>query len=459
MPEDFNVTIASSKDLRSIDVVDQFRDDNKNFKDGLIRLNGKAYRVSFSKEGDQSFVKVEREYRGLFAAFRNKHSNKNTVHARELAQRFKTILDSKEYKLVRNNYDKLMAIAQSSGTKTRVEVADYGFRDNRDIVKNQGVVEAVNRKLEQQGSDKTIVLNKIDTYNTLSQITVQSLSMRNYAQTMDLLHNKGLKFDKNLYEQLRHTVDDQHLKEYFKFICDPKNVEKIDIPKKIWSYMHQNAEPDPSGKQTGWKADFRRNPEQALRNFVIKNMSRNSNRSDEFIGKVTQRFKEFLEISNIQDPAERKSRMGEFLKPEKWLTEKQINDYKQKVMDYADDHDLSYEQALERYGKKHDILYGSSLFVSMQNVLTVSTFRQTSKLGLDFFHKQKVPVLFQYADYSQKDLTGEGMQRIKNESHWKEGRIDENTVGSPITHSEMRYAQRKQQELGDEFNVKRAHGG
>jgi hypothetical protein len=459
MPGDFNVTIAASKDLRSIDVVDQFRDDNKNFKDGLISMNGKAYRVSFFKEGDQSFFKVEREYRGLFAGYRNKHSSKNTVHARELAQRLKTILGSKEYALVRSNYDKLMSIAKSSGNKTRVEVADYGFRDNRDIVKNQGVVEAVNRKLQQQGSDKSIWLNKIDTYNTLSRITVESLNMRNYGKTMELLHNKGLKFDKNLYEQLRHTVGDAQLKAYFKFICDPKNVEKIDIPRKIWSYMHQNGEPDPSEKQTGWKADFRRNPDQALRNFVIKNLSRGAYKSDEFVAKVTERFKEFLEISNTKDPAERKSRMDEFLKPENWLTEKQINDYKQKVMNYADDHDLSYDQALERYGRKHDILYESALYVGMQNVLTVSTFRQTSKLGLDFFHKQKVPVLFQYADYSQKDLKGEGMQHIKNENHWKQGRIDENTVGSPITHSELRRAQRMQQELGDDFNVRLAHGG
>ena len=78
--------------------------------------------------------------------------------------------------------------------------------------------------------------------------------------------------------------------------------------------------------------------------------------------------------------------------------------------------------------------------ITFSNVFTNAMFRRTSKMGLEFFKEQGIPVLFQYADYTGKTMEGRFNSEVKYEAA-KHGLDDvRKSGGSPITYSEMRRA-------------------
>lgn len=82
------------------------------------------------------------------------------------------------------------------------------------------------------------------------------------------------------------------------------------------------------------------------------------------------------------------------------------------------------------------------LFNLFRNVLSYAFFRQTSKLGLEFFRNKGTPVMFQFADYAGKSYLGRE-DDLRRPEAWRNGEdTDEfrQTGGSPITNSEMRRA-------------------
>ena len=88
-----------------------------------------------------------------------------------------------------------------------------------------------------------------------------------------------------------------------------------------------------------------------------------------------------------------------------------------------------------------------------------STFRQTSKLGIDFFLENNVPVLFQHAAHRHNDLSEKNrMQKIITENFWKEGQLDKDTGGSLITHSELRHANHLLEKYEDESGINYVNG-
>ena len=80
------------------------------------------------------------------------------------------------------------------------------------------------------------------------------------------------------------------------------------------------------------------------------------------------------------------------------------------------------------------------------NVLVYATFRQTSKLGLSFFKEEKVPVMFQYADYNGSSLRNNFQKKVDAEDQWKGDNLDIKAGGSAITYSEMRHIERMQRQ-------------
>lgn len=67
-------------------------------------------------------------------------------------------------------------------------------------------------------------------------------------------------------------------------------------------------------------------------------------------------------------------------------------------------------------------------------------FRQTSKMGLEFFKEQGIPVLFQYADNTGKSMEGRFCAEVKGEASKRSLDDIRRSGGSPITYSEMRRA-------------------
>jgi hypothetical protein len=107
--------------------------------------------------------------------------------------------------------------------------------------------------------------------------------------------------------------------------------------------------------------------------------------------------------------------------------------------------EVAQEQEMQRQPKNF------KAYNLLCNVLMYSVFRQTSKLGLEFFRSQNIPVMFQNADINGKALQGR-MDTVLKENTWKKGFIQGKNTNSPITHSEMRHVERlKKQDASSEW--------
>ncbi len=119
------------------------------------------------------------------------------------------------------------------------------------------------------------------------------------------------------------------------------------------------------------------------------------------------------------------------------VEETKTQEQRQKVSnDFHDFYRVDDKWKLEGSDKTPEVL--KNIF---DNVLAYSTFRQTSKLGIDFFREQKVPVLFQFSDNKGRSLAGEGKNKIINEDFWKTSKHEgeKPITGSSITNSELRH--------------------
>ena len=92
-----------------------------------------------------------------------------------------------------------------------------------------------------------------------------------------------------------------------------------------------------------------------------------------------------------------------------------------------------------------DALLGErKLFNLFSNVVSVAFFRETSKIGLDFFRRRGTPVMFQFSDYSGRSYVGREQELFQPEG-WRDGEDAQGfreNGGSSITSSEMRHALR-----------------
>ncbi|MBO4317652.1 MAG: hypothetical protein J5855_05200 [Mailhella sp.] len=174
---------------------------------------------------------------------------------------------------------------------------------------------------------------------------------------------------------------------------------------------------------------------------MIKNLGfRYRNASQETIAMLADKLKEYVNIYNMEDGPDKTARLNEFFKLKNWPhTEKDVASFQDGAKHYAKKHNIpdltgsrrAFEQTEE--GRLHVKSY--EMFT---NMLMIATFRQTSKLGLEFFRQQHTPVLFQTTDLRHRDIRGFAL----NDDHWKRGEVDPNQGGSLITQSEMRHAHR-----------------
>ena len=92
----------------------------------------------------------------------------------------------------------------------------------------------------------------------------------------------------------------------------------------------------------------------------------------------------------------------------------------------------------------------ANLYKMFQNVLNSAFFRQTSKIGLDFFRQENTPVMFQISNHEGKtdtskihkdslhiDAIGDASDKWWNNISTDE--YDPNLYTAPITHSELRH--------------------
>ncbi|MBQ9368063.1 MAG: hypothetical protein IJT83_09800 [Victivallales bacterium] len=471
-----DIQISNLDALSAMDLVSKLHNvGEKNLKnEGSIRIGSQTYKVSYVK-GDDGVEKLQmrRHYTGfLIGPFLNwcKQSTLTTQPtALALNAKIGELMKSKDYQIASNTYDTLMNIAQKTKGDANgvIEVANYGHSEPRKRITNLSVVTVVNQELAKSG--KSIHLNMIDTYNTILDITPKTMQPHCYGALMNKIASGSLKPSEKLLESKNVTVERQDVEQWRAYISDQKILDKIDIPRKLFKYLNQPQESSDDSGLMGWKKDFKLNPDRALRDFVIKNLSpkvvQEAGANDETIDMLCAKLKEYVAIYNMEDGAEKKAKMEEFLKFENWPCTNEdkaringlIND---SINEVAKEKNMPVDNARRTYGKKikerayqgspSRALLNLSSYNLFTNVLMYATFRQTSKIGLDFFKGQGKPILFHT---SHRDLTDFGDTGwILNENHWKTGQLDQNNIGSEITHSEVRHANKLIQEYGDNVN-------
>ena len=389
------------------------------FKTGRIIIGKKTYDVVMSS--DSSKVSVSRKF-GFFGTLFGK--NTHTKTAASLETKIAELVKSKEYSILRNNLSRFRQIIRDNPEKKIIEIADYGFKQNRDLIARSGMLHRLNDCLAKEG--RMIRFNKIDEYNTRSNIRPSTLMMDSYFQTMDKIASKSLELKPGTGDP--DYVQQDQLEKWTSFLARPENLKKINIPLKIHSLLHpENSGTEKAGKNTGWQAAFSKDSKAALRSFIIKNLnySYRKKATPEIIQKLADKLEQYAELAALREnnPREYEKKKAEFLSRKNWASNEEYQAYKK---------DHSKFNTVDKMG----------LYQMFQNVMIYATFRQTSKLGISFFKEQQVPVMFQFADYNGKTLRGEGIKNIVDDNSWKEGKYEENKIGSPITHSELRHARR-----------------
>lgn len=424
---------------------------------GSIKVNGKDYKVSLSygKDGTlQADVKRQYNSSGIRGFFHDLLARSRTATANAISDRLNTLFRSKEMRIITSNIEKFNEILAENKDKKEIIVANYGFSAPRRIVANANLVKRFNDKLAASG--QVIKFSKIDDYNTISGIRVENMNIARYRNLMDDIRNKKLVCSYDA-ECLKKDHSEADIKSWQEFLARPENAAKIDIPAKLHRYLHINDQPAAGSphKTTGWEGDFRRNPQEALRHFVMKNLAyKTADTSPERIDFYCARLREYTEIYSDPDETSRNARMKEFMKYDSWITQEELEE---RAREYVDE-EVTLEEAVS-FIKSSYLSDVNQLprFIEFNNIISNATFRQTSKLGLDFFHEMKHPVMLQYADHQGIDLKSKN-GAVFQEDYWKRSELVPGTNGSPITHSEIRHAKKIQVAEQDNFSIHLSRG-
>lgn len=456
------INISQASDLNVLNITEKMQDDAGKLRNGEIHLGKKHYDVTFR----DNKAEVRRHFYGFSGWVMSFFVKTNTATAQAIQAKINAVIseEGKEtaskknsFAIISNTRAKLNEVVKENPNKKVIEVADYGLASNRNIVKDSRLVDYFNVNLDDlEDNPQKINFNKIDGYNTLIGILPETLMPTKLPATLKKIANKSLSIDPRVKEKSNYGL--KRVQEWKNFLARPENLAKINIPEKLYKYLHLDKGFD-TGKQTGWEAEFRANKDNALKAFVMKNTPySNRDASEETIDLVAGKIKEYVEIFHMDDSPEKEAKFKEFFDEKNWMgpyEEAKLNEY---IDDYGE------EDGRELFKSNMDDIMNHRTFLMFVNIFTTSTFRQTSKLGLDFFKEQGVPVLFQFSDYSGKSLKGRE-DEIRNNPFWKQGYTTafNKGIGSAITHSEMRHAFRLLEQNdatnGRKANIKFVEGG
>ena len=440
---DASLNVSSLKDITSGRLAVNFEDSRGKLQSGSITVNGEKFNVSFASNGAAT---VKKNFEGFFGGLRTFFMG-HTAKAQEIERKMNSIIlanGGKDFKIVSNSNAYLANVIRNSQVTGRLEVASYGLSPNRKAVGDSGLIAALNEKYA-ASTGKTLFFNRIDDYNAISGISPESFTPMEFAGTLEKIRTNSLGLNSDISNS---SFDMEKIAAWKAFLARPENVAKLDIPGKLHRYM--NLPPGyQAAKETGWEATFANaaNKEDALAQFVLKNLhySAKDISPDDFKD-LCSRVKQFAELSAMEAGPEKDAAMADFFKRENWLGKEEM-DLLQQIRNENPD---NTEEEQQSYWEIQTPIQNTQKYLRFSNIYTNALFRQTSKMGLEFFREQKIPVLFQYADYTGKSMEG----RFKSEV-WKEASkssLDDvrKDGGSPITYSEIRRAAKISREASAE---------
>lgn len=422
--------------------LNQFKSEQNNaeLKNGKVFLDGKQYSVKFlngNVDVTRDRVTVGEKLKGLFEKHYRHTQTANSIRENIL----KDIRGEKIKKNTLININKLFVseFGENATNKT-LEIAHYGFSPNRTHAMASET--RFNSDDTNFGNNNKVHLNTIDTYNTLVGITWQGVNGRTVGKYLDEIRNKNLQIEPRnpplhepivngkKMETLPDKFTDERLEAWKTHL--EENAEKLDIAKKIFSYMSNKKKVEDIEKKSGWEYEFAKNPDKALKKFIQKNIPRTDVLAPGDFNRLTTLFKEYITIYNTSQGDERSRLINDFYK-------KNFGGRFEKAPNGE-----NYAQVdLNRGCGKTDGPNYSRLEDLFDNVLRTAFFRQTSKLGLDFFRKRNVPILFQWSSWNgqtKSDKRDTALGDINNKwwlqdpSKFKNGQ-----TGETITFSEARH--------------------
>ena len=298
------------------------------------------------------------------------------------------------------------------------EIALYGFTPVR-----QGVA----GKLE----EKNVNFTTIDAYNKYCSIEWGDVTLE---KLPDLLNNikSGTLQIKDVPDC---SISKDKLNAWAAFL--KSNVGKLDVFAKIRAYVNAANHPRQYKKSTGWVGE-------AARNGIIKTM-------DALVRKNLPGDEKTICFGRHDINAMDIRALGTL------LAEIAVRGG---VISDKDQEDILYTALCHAGYKDGEITLNLMKELSRLSgtILRNMFFRQTSKLGLDFFSQRGVPVMFQWTNHQGVSLEGSD-KTIKN-TWWKDPADSiHNHYGATITFSEMRHVAKMQQRaLMNGFDLIKIHG-
>ena len=258
----------------------------------------------------------------------------------------------------------------------------------------------------------------------LQQRIIASLAINSLGKTKPdrMMYNNGVLLlcdDKNflipqsrkelvcLKVEVNEAYDSKTAKDWKAFLS--KNADRVDIFKKVDRYITEGFVDGGKHKKTGWAHEVRKfGQDKMISSFISKQLKPDEREciSKDDMKSMVETFKECMKENN----------KGK-------LDDNKLNSIIQKHLGSSEDNVVFFKKAL-----------------------TTAFFRQTSKLGLEFFRSKKIPVVFQWSDFNGKSLdNAEGKKEI-NDKWWLNGykKSSAGKYGS-ITYSEMRHVERMNQ--------------
>lgn len=284
------------------------------------------------------------------------------------------------------------------------QIAIYGFSDVRNHV-------------AEQLTTRDVHYTTIDSYNSQCNILWNEVTAEKLPKLIDNIRNKTLsiKVSDNYYKE-----SDLHA--WADFLS--QNVAKVDIFAKIRSYLAVDPQADKGA--TGWKGEFaRKGFDVAMGELVRKN-----------IPGEDRTICNGLHDINDADIKIIGNALAEIARRNCAVTDDEIvgiikDQFNTGAVAYPADQPVTMKLLNE---------LARVCSTTIRNMF----FRQTSKLGLDFFAKQGIPVMFQWSNH--KGVSLENHEKTIENRWWKNpGDSIHDHYGATITFSEMRHVKKMEQ--------------
>ncbi len=380
----------------------------------VVKVNHNTFKVTISATGD---VNVSFNKFGFFNIFRSDSKNRLAEQIRSQIDKWKTNIAEPDIDALKttiaNDTSKKLAKYYDVNNETGYadvrnnEIAVYGFSNLRamnaeDLVENHNVSYSM-----------------IDDYNRGIGIKPGALGLLKLGENLNNIKNGTC--DINPPEE-DYSVD--KITKWMNFLRRPENFRKIDILGRLREYIAIATHPTKDDKQaTGWRGEFARNGlDKAMEIFVRKNLPGEGLKID-----MDAMGNNVLEINDNLVPLLADALKLIATKGNGNLTEELVESC---IREAARDGGLEVEDP-----------HVYALKEALNLIVDTALFRQTSKLGLDFFKETNTPVMFYWTNHKGHTLPNN--TRTLNDKWWKN--TDESIkkhYGASITFSEMRHVQK-----------------